>query len=43
MIEANESLLLIAGNPEKLNTLIKELQATDISQFQEEKISRSRA
>lgn len=39
MIEANESLLLIAGNPEKLNTLIKELQATDISQFQEEKKS----
>ncbi|NLJ48203.1 MAG: AAA family ATPase [Candidatus Atribacteria bacterium] len=37
--EANESLQLIAGNPEKLNSLIKELQETHISQLQEEKIS----
>ena len=39
IIETNESLQLIVGNPEKLNSLIKELQETHISQLQEEKKS----
>ncbi|HAX99118.1 MAG TPA: hypothetical protein DCY12_09605 [Candidatus Atribacteria bacterium] len=39
MIETKESLLLIAEKPEKLNSLIKELQETDALQLHEEKRS----
>jgi len=39
MIETKESLLLIAEKPEKLNSLIKELQKTDVLQLHEEKRS----
>jgi uncharacterized protein YhaN len=39
MIETKESLLLIAEKPEKLNSLIKELQETDVLQLHEEKRS----